>query len=506
MHTKNVKKRSSKVRVAREWRPEAEILCLLGMVLAALLFVSPAMAQDGEAHIRMVHLSPDAPSVMVEVDGEPVEALSNVSYRDASPYLPIPAGPHDVAVYAVGDPSEPVLEVSITPEAGESYTVAGVGLLEDDTFGARLFEDDNSEPDEGRARVRVIHAVPDVGPATVSVENGPELFTLPGFANASDYAEVDAGTYTFELTPAGAEEPAFEIPDVEVEEGEVYTAFAIGQASEGTLDTLMTVDSDDGRILGPQRLRDTSGDDEPDEGPGEESAPQPQSATTDAAAKEVEEHPPAPPENVEPAEAAPAEAPPAEAHQPAPAVVPPPAPAPAPAYEAPEPVAVPTVQEIVPETLVNPEIVTQTVSTVPVSTEVLAPVVSSVPSVTSVSVSGVSVTQVTGGVTQTVTQSGDVVGGVVSGVTQTATQTVTTTGVTQTVTQSSSVVGGTTQTVTQGGVTSGVTGGVTQAVSQQTGNVTSQLPVGTATGIVSNPPAVLSSVPRRKFVTIRKRR
>jgi hypothetical protein len=261
MYSDSVKKKGVKSRAARaEWRPEVEIFFLVGIVLATLLFVSPAMAQDGTAKIRMAHLSPDAPAVMVELDGEPVEALANVSYRDSSPYLDIPAGPHDVAVYAVADPSEPVLEVSIAPEAGESYTVAGVGLLADDTFGARLFEDDTTEPEEGEARVRVIHAVPDVGPATVSVEDGPDLFSLPGFANASDYVGVDAGTYTLEVTPAGAPEPAFEVPDVTVEEGEIYTAFAIGLASEGTLDTMITVDSDNGRVVGPQTLENTSGD------------------------------------------------------------------------------------------------------------------------------------------------------------------------------------------------------------------------------------------------------
>ncbi|MGH3088375.1 MAG: DUF4397 domain-containing protein, partial [Rubrobacteraceae bacterium] len=223
-----MKKARKAVEAAR--LPQGEILALLGAVIAALLLISPAMAQDGEAKVRMVHLSPDAPAVMVEVDGEPVEDLADVSYRDASPYLPIPAGPHEIAVFAVADPSEPVLEVSVAPEAGESYTIAGVGLLEDDSFGARLFEDDNSEPDEGEARLRVIHAVPDVGPATVSVADGPDLFSLAGFANASDYAGVEAGTYTLEVTPAGAPSPAFEVPDAEVEEGEVYTAFAIGQA------------------------------------------------------------------------------------------------------------------------------------------------------------------------------------------------------------------------------------------------------------------------------------
>lgn len=229
--------------------PVREVQFLLGFLVATLFFVAPALAQDGEAKVRMVHLSPDAPAVKVTVDGEEVEALSNVAYLDATPYLTLPAGPHELAVYAVGDDSEPVLEVKVSPEANNSYTVAGVGLLADETFGARLFEDDDEEPEDGKAKVRVVHAIPDVGPAKVSVADGPDLFALPGFANASNYIEVDEGTYTLDVTPSGAEAPAFSVPDVGVEAGKTYTAFAIGQASEGTVGTIITEDSDDGEIV-----------------------------------------------------------------------------------------------------------------------------------------------------------------------------------------------------------------------------------------------------------------
>jgi hypothetical protein len=113
MHTNDVRrkgvKQNRRAHAYAGWRPDIEVVFLVGLIVAALLLVSPAMAQDGEAEIRMAHLSPDAPAVMIELDGEPVEDLANVSYRDSTPYLPIPAGSHEVAVFAVADPSEPVL-------------------------------------------------------------------------------------------------------------------------------------------------------------------------------------------------------------------------------------------------------------------------------------------------------------------------------------------------------------------------------------------------------------
>lgn len=534
MHTNRMRnrnsRRASKVRArARvEHRVEVEIFLVVGMVLAALLLVSPAMAQEGEAKIRMAHLSPDAPPVMVEVDGEPVEELANVAYQDSTPYLPIPAGPHEVSVYAVSDPSEPVLEVSVVPEAGKAYTVAGSGLLEDDTFGARLFEDDLSEPEEGEARVRVIHAVPDVGPATVSVQDGPELFSLPGFANASDYVGVEAGTYTLEVTPAGDSSPAFDVPDVEVEEGEIYTAFAVGQASEGTLGTILTVDSDDGRIVGSHSLEETSGDPPP---PARSPEPRPERASSTVApasqeSETAEQSGPEESQTVAKAPAEPAQPEDEQAGEPQPQT--PDASevvnevvgnvAPVEAFQAPvetfqtpvEPATyvpplpaepaevVPTAQGVVSDTLATttgyvPDLNVPVVPELPVPT-VQTPQVPAVPNVGSVQVSATS-TQVSVSAqvsTQTVT---NVV--TTSGLLPPATNVVTQNTVTQNVVAQNPV--------TQNAVTQNP---VTQSVTQQTGGLVgggTQLPTGGVVGNVVSTPAVLVSEPRRRFVTIRRR-
>ncbi|AHY47822.1 protein of unknown function (DUF4397) [Rubrobacter radiotolerans] len=229
------------------------LLLLVALPLGAL----PATAREtgepekGAALVRVVHLSPDAPAVRVTVDGEDVKALSDVAYLDATPYLELPAGPHRLAAYPTeAEPDvEPVLEAEIEPGAGESYTVVGIGLVEDETLAARLFVDNNREPERGKAKVRIVHAVPDLGPARVGSGDTPELLVLPGFSNASGYAEVDGGTYTLDVTPSGADSPAFSFPEATVEAGSIYTAFAVGQAAEKTLGAIVTEDSAEGEVV-----------------------------------------------------------------------------------------------------------------------------------------------------------------------------------------------------------------------------------------------------------------
>ena len=220
----------------------------VAVLLAVLALSAPALAQEGntEAMVRVAHLSPDAPEGTVYVDGEPIGAFTDVPFGAVSPYVPLPAGETEVQVYPSGETPEtadPALEADVDLEGGASYTFAAVGRVGDDSLTARLYEDDHSPPAQGHAKLRVVHAVPDVGPATVGVEGVEDRLILPGFSNASGYAEVPAGVHTLEVTPAGAEEAALSVPDVPLSAGGIYSAFAVGRAADGSIDVILIADS-----------------------------------------------------------------------------------------------------------------------------------------------------------------------------------------------------------------------------------------------------------------------
>jgi hypothetical protein len=96
------------------------VLVLGLMLLVALALAAPALAQGaGEAHVRVAHLSPDAPNVYV--NGEP--ALTDVPYTTVSSYLPLPAGTQQVTVYPAGDTTTPVIDAPLELAAGGAYTL-----------------------------------------------------------------------------------------------------------------------------------------------------------------------------------------------------------------------------------------------------------------------------------------------------------------------------------------------------------------------------------------------
>jgi hypothetical protein len=206
----------------------------VGLVLAlcaASLLALPvaAGAQGSAAMVRVAHFSPDAPAVDVYVNDDKV--LSGVEYKTVSKYLELPTGSYDLAVRPAGAAasSDPVIEATADVEAGNAYTVAAVGALAD--IQGQIFGDDLSAPASGKAKVRVIHAAPEVPAVDVAVEDGPTLFEGAEFPSATDYAEVDPGTYPVQVKAASGGDVLLEA-SLPVKAGTIYSVAAVGGAGK----------------------------------------------------------------------------------------------------------------------------------------------------------------------------------------------------------------------------------------------------------------------------------
>ncbi|HEX2375414.1 MAG TPA: DUF4397 domain-containing protein [Actinomycetota bacterium] len=212
-------------------RPLSRRVGLVLALCAASLLALPvaAAAQGSAALVRVAHFSPDAPAVDVYVNDDKV--LSGVGYPTVSKYLELPAGNYDLAVRPAGAAasSDPVVEATAEVEAGAAYTVAAVGALDD--IAAEIFADDLSAPASGKAKLRVIHAAPEVPAVDVAVEGGPTLFQGAEFPSATDYAEVAAGTYPVQVKAAGGDDVLLEA-SLPVKAGTIYSVAAIGGAGK----------------------------------------------------------------------------------------------------------------------------------------------------------------------------------------------------------------------------------------------------------------------------------
>jgi hypothetical protein len=190
---------------------------------------------DGEARVRVVHASPDAPDVDVLVDD--AEVVGDVSYLTASDYLEVPAGDHNLKVNAAGTTTT-VIDEDVSLVDGTDYTVIASGLLA--AIEPIVLEDDNSPPAAGTARIRAIHGAPsapavDVYVTAPDVDLEAELPTLGNveFGDVADYIEAPVGDYQVRVTPAGTKTVVIDSGTLTLESGQVRTAIAVDSPDGG---------------------------------------------------------------------------------------------------------------------------------------------------------------------------------------------------------------------------------------------------------------------------------
>ncbi len=83
---------------------------------------------SGKAHIRFVHLSPNAPAVDVALAGGAV-VFGNKAFKDYTAFTPLDAGTYNLEVRVAGT-TPPVLPLpGIVLQAGKIYTVFAKGFL-----------------------------------------------------------------------------------------------------------------------------------------------------------------------------------------------------------------------------------------------------------------------------------------------------------------------------------------------------------------------------------------
>jgi hypothetical protein len=195
------------------------------VLILALALATSAFAQS-QARVRMVHASPDAPAVDVLVnDGL---AFSNAPFKGITAYAALNPATYNVKVVPTGAKEPVVIGADLTLEA-KDYTVVAVGQLAN--IEPLVLVDNNSAPAAGKAHVRFVHASPDAPAVDIAVAGGgPVLFSNIAFKGVGDYLPVDAGTYDLEVRLAGTDTVALSVPGVALNNGTVYTIFAMGLA------------------------------------------------------------------------------------------------------------------------------------------------------------------------------------------------------------------------------------------------------------------------------------
>jgi Domain of unknown function (DUF4397) len=82
----------------------------------------------GKAHVRFIHLSPNAPAVDVAVQGGPV-VFANKAFTEYTAFTPLDAGTYDLEVRLAGTSTVVLPLNGIALQAGKIYTVFARGFV-----------------------------------------------------------------------------------------------------------------------------------------------------------------------------------------------------------------------------------------------------------------------------------------------------------------------------------------------------------------------------------------
>lgn len=82
----------------------------------------------GKAHVRFIHLSPDAPAVDIAVTGGPV-VFPNIAFKSSTAFTPLDANTYNLEVRVAGTSTVALSLPNIKLDAGKIYTVFARGFL-----------------------------------------------------------------------------------------------------------------------------------------------------------------------------------------------------------------------------------------------------------------------------------------------------------------------------------------------------------------------------------------
>jgi hypothetical protein len=181
--------------------------------------------QVEKSQIRVIHASYDAPGVDVQVDG--TVAISNLVYGESSGYAEVNEGTRQIVVTPAGATMPEVISAQVPVQGNKEYTVLAVNSLSN--IEPILVEDVRT-PVSNKAKVRFIHASPDAPAVDIKLNSGTgaAVFSNVAFKDIEDYVQVDAGSYRFVVTAAGATDEVLVFNPVAVQNNTVYTVVAFG--------------------------------------------------------------------------------------------------------------------------------------------------------------------------------------------------------------------------------------------------------------------------------------
>lgn len=218
---------------ARSLTARVVTVTALGLGAPLVALAAPAAAAESGT-VYVVH---GVPGLTVDVYVNDDKTLTSFAPGSVAGPLTLDEGDYDIAIRAAGDPATatPAIDETVTLPAGANVSLVA-HLSADGKPTLTPFVNPLDDLDSAQARLVVRHTA--AAPAVDILAGGQPVFTDLTNPNA-DQADLAPGTVAASVALAGTTDPVIGPADLTLAAGKVAVVYAIGSATDKTLDLVV---------------------------------------------------------------------------------------------------------------------------------------------------------------------------------------------------------------------------------------------------------------------------
>jgi hypothetical protein len=213
----------------------ASLIILAFLVSCSNNSDSEIIGNRNQTELMVVHASPDTPDIRVLIDNE--ELVSDLPFRNATQYIAIKAGRHDVKIARAGVVNGLLYEGSMVFDAGYESLIA-TNLA--DSLQVITTTDQLASPSGVKVKIRYANLSPNAGPTNfvlTTSDNDSLSFNGIPFGDVTQFHEI-AGSIQNELFIKTAASDSILVSRVagsdKLQNGALYTVYLTGLRGSDT--------------------------------------------------------------------------------------------------------------------------------------------------------------------------------------------------------------------------------------------------------------------------------
>ncbi|MGL4730264.1 MAG: DUF4397 domain-containing protein [Clostridium sp.] len=182
--------------------------------------------QNIESFLRLLHASPNAPSVDVFVNNLPL--VKDFEYTEFTDYVKLLPGKYNVKVVKSSNSSDVLYDTILDVPANKIFTIAAIGNFPDDFELYPIVEDFTESYDDTNVQLRVVNLIPESPNVDVTFDGNELLFSDVMYKEVENYKELPPKKYNFDIKLQNTDVTILYIPNANLHKNKFYTIYLVG--------------------------------------------------------------------------------------------------------------------------------------------------------------------------------------------------------------------------------------------------------------------------------------